>query len=387
MKADLLIEGGRLLDPAAGIDMYGAVAVKDGKILSLHPMGDGIQAKTRICAEGCCVVPGFIDVHTHINYLNQANGMPVDIAGIPSGVTAAADAGSTGVSNYKGLLRNLELCETKTKIMLNVSAGGIIMPTQYPEPINPDYWDTELFEEAFRHSDEIIGLKIRISRNITGDMGLKPLEKAVELARRLHTRLIVHPTDPPASMEEIAELLGPGDILTHVYHGEGHSILADNGSILPGIRRARERGVLFDCANGKANTDLSVAKAALREGFFPDTISTDHTLTSWNHPLVHNLPVVLSKYMALGLSLEQVLECTTANAAAQMGMEGEWGTLREGTSADITLLKVQEKKVQFTDKNGSFICGDTLLVPHGTIIDGKLLYLSTEMFGTVSIPG
>lgn len=306
--------------------------------------------------------------------------MPVDIVNIPNSVTATADAGSTGVSNYRGLLDYLSTCETKTKIMLNVSACGIIMPTQFGEPVDPALWDVGLFDEAFAECGEkLIGLKIRISRDIVGELGLTPLKKAVELAERYQTRVIVHPTNPPATMEEIVSILRTGDVLTHVYHGEGNSIL-DGEKVLDAIWEARARGVLFDCANGKANTKLTVVRQALKNNFLPDTISTDLTLTSWKNPWIFSLPVVMSKYMALGLTLEEVILCTTANAAEQLGMAGDWGTLQEGSSADISILELKDRISCYPDRYGDFTEGHRMLMPRGTVIDGSALYVSAELF-------
>ena len=383
MKIDLKITNGRIVDPKSGTDQKGTILVKDRKIYKIlfENAGEEYQASHEIKAEECIVCPGLIDVHTHFNYKNQANGMPVDLAGIPSGVTATVDAGSTGVSTYKGFLKNLNNCETKTKIMLNVSAGGIIMPTQYPEPVNPSYWDLSLFDEAFEHYGEsIVGLKIRVGRDVLGDLGAEVLDRTIELAERYHTRVIVHPTNSSLSMSEIAKRLRKGDVFTHMYHGEGGSILDEKGHIYPEILEARKRGVQFDCATGKANTLLSVVRKALKENFLPDTISTDLTLTSWNHPWIYSLPIVMSKYMALGLSFDQVLKCVTVNAAAQFSLKEEWGALEEGRNADLAILRVAKKECDFADKYGDSVHGHELIKPLATIINGQVMYQAVELF-------
>lgn len=382
MKVDLIIRNGHILDPAAGIDLHGSVVVHKKKIIKLaENAAEGFQAEKEIDAGGRMVIPGLIDAHTHINYLGQANGALPDLLCIPNGVTAAIDAGSTGVSNYKRFLRDLAGQEIKTKIMLNVSACGIIMPTWFPEPLNPDCWDTEWFDEAFEdYGDKITGLKIRISKNVIGDLGIRPLEAALKLAKHCRTRVIVHLTDPILPIGELADMMRPGDILTHIHQGKGETILK-NGVIDHRVLDAQRRGVIMDCANGKFNVSLAVARRAIQEGFLPDSISSDLNVTNWYSPWVFSLPIIMSKYLALGMTVSQIIERTTAAPALQMGCEGNLGTLREGTAADITILELKEKKSEFKDILGESIQGSHLFVPAAAIVDGKIRYLSSELFG------
>ncbi|MCB6611514.1 amidohydrolase family protein [[Clostridium] symbiosum] len=382
MKADIIIKNGHIFDPAAGIDMHGNVIINKKQIVKLtETITEGeYEAVREIDAGGRMVIPGLIDAHTHINYLGQANGAPADLLCIPNGVTAAIDAGSTGVSNYKGLLHCLSQHEIKTKIMLNVSAGGIIMPTWYPEPLDPECWDTDWFDEAFENfRREIIGLKIRVSRNVLGSLGVKPLEAALKLAERYNTRVIVHLTDPILPIGALADMMRSGDILTHIHHGKGETILK-NGTIDKRVLDAQKRGVIMDCANGKFNISLEVARRAIEEKFFPDSISSDLNISNWCSPWVFSLPIVMSKYLALGMTVKQIVERVTAAPALQMGEEKNLGTLREGTSADITILELIEKKTEFKDIFGGSICGTQLFMPRAAILDGKIRFLSSEMY-------
>ncbi len=378
MNAEYIIKKGRLLDPRKGLDMVSDLAVSDGKIANIG-QNSTYQSDRIIDAEGCLVVPGVIDIHAHIFENGVWNGMPADLAAIPLGVTAMVDAGSSGVSNYKALLRECESNHIRSKIMLNVSACGIIMPTQFSEPVDPKTWNVALFDEAFeKYGDRITGLKLRINRAVVKDLGLEPLKAAVRLSERYGKRVIAHVTDAPVSMTEVADCMRPGDVFCHVYHGTGNTIFDENGIIQKGIWKARERGVIFDVASGRGNFSLAVAQKALEQGFLPDTISSDVTLQNWHNPLAGNLVCVMSRFLALGLSLEDIISRVTAVPAKQFGVEG-LGTLEVGTPADISIFKLADKAVRFTDKFGSEVCGTQEFVPMGTMIGGELLYRNVDL--------
>ncbi|MGE4283789.1 MAG: amidohydrolase family protein [Clostridia bacterium] len=377
LSADLIIRNGHVYDPCGNIDFMGDIAVKDRKIVAYDPPKD-IKATKELNVQGCWVVPGLIDAHTHCNWLGNYIGMPTDIACIPYGVTATIDAGSTGVSNYRSLLRYLDTCETKTKIMLHLSASGQIMSSQFAENIDPSVWDMELFERAFQHcGDRIVGLKLRASKAVLKELGLDPLHKALKLADHLNTRLFLHSTDPLVTMSELTSYLRPHDVVAHMYHGEGETMIKD-GRVAEGIIESRKRGVIFDVSQGKGGFSIEVARASIAQGFLPDTISTDLNAENWNNPLDFSLLMTMSKHMALGMSFEQVLRCVTGNAAEQMGMQGEIGTLAIGTCADITILKTTDKAVEFRDIYNNTVRSEQILMPLATIIDGQVLYRTPD---------
>ena len=225
MQADLLIKNGHVYDPGAGIDHFGDVAVAAGRILSNH--AENVSACQVIDAKGAYVLPGLIDIHTHVSRYVTHIGLNPDIACIPNGVTAVADCGSSGISNFRSVLRVLRDFEIKSRLVLHVSAGGQIMTTQFTENMDYTVWNTRYFEDAFREYPKmIIGLKIRVSRNVLKDLGMEPLKRALQLAEHLNTRLFVHATDPACTMEELVGMLRPGDVLSHIYHGEGHTLLS-----------------------------------------------------------------------------------------------------------------------------------------------------------------
>lgn len=374
---DLLIKGGRIFDPGRHVDFVGDIAVRKGRIVD---SGSELlyEAERTVNACGFFVVPGLIDVHTHINWKGNYIGMPADLGCIPNGVTATIDAGSTGVSNYRALLQYMDTCEVKTKMLLHASASGQIMSKQFAENINPDVWNIDLFERAFEQWGERIGgIKLRISRNVVGNLNMYPLEKAIELAEHLHTRVFVHPTNPPVTMGEAASFLRTGDVMCHMYHGEGNTILA-NGTLAEGIMEARKRGVIYDVSQGKGNFSIALAGEAIKQGFLPDTISTDLNIENWNDPWDFSLLMTMSKLMALGMEFADVIRCTTVNAAKIYGEPEEMGTLKTGTAADITVLELKDQNMPFTDRYGNMIMGKQVLKPMATIIDGKLLYCSSD---------
>ncbi len=377
MKVDVLIKNGRIYDPGSKIDYRGDIAVKDKRIVSLNA-GEKPDAGKVLDAHGAYVLPGLIDVHTHCNWLGNYIGMPADLASIPAGVTATIDAGSTGVSNYRAFLRYLDSCEVKSKIMLHASASGQIMSRQFSENIDPSVWDLNLFEKAFRDcGDRIVGIKIRVSKNVVGPLGLKPLEEVVKLADHFGTRLFVHPTDPSGSMADVARLLRAGDVICHMYHGFGNTI-QEGERIAEDVLAARKRGVLFDVSQGQGNFSLDLAEKAIAQGFVPDTISTDLNYENWNHPLVFSLPMTMSKMMALGMDFETVVKCVTTRAAEQFGEAGNLGTLAAGSAGDITVVALVDAETTYRDIHGNERRSDKRIVPLATVIDGEVLYRSPE---------
>ena len=374
MTADLLIKNGRVIDPSRGLDGPGAVAVRGRRII---PYEEGMEAKTVIDASGCIVSPGLIDFHAHIYERGTDSGANPDLAALPYGVTAIADAGSSGVSTYRSFLDRLALCRVKTKLCLHISPTGQVTH-EYPELLRPEKWRMEKFQEAVELcGDKLIGLKMRVQRSVVGEAGLEPMEAALALAERLGQRLVVHVTDPPVPEREVAARLRPGDVFCHVYHGRGHTIL-ENGKVSPALWEARRRGVIFDCCHGTANFSFPVVREALAQGFLPDVISSDLNTVSWCRAPLYNLTLVMSKLLALGMPLEKILACVTSTPARLMGEEGRWGTLAPGSDADIAILRLARRRTVFRDTEGNRMEGEELFLPMATVLDGALVCRSPE---------
>lgn len=378
MKADILIQGGTVIDPARNINQKQDLAIQRGKIVEV-PQGEAVEADQVLPAQGHIVVPGLIDLHAHLNYLGSANGLPGDAACLPNGVTAVADAGSVGVSNYRALLHQTESWMVKTRFYLNVSAGGQIMSKQFPEPLDPSKWEDSLFQKALADGQgRILGFKVRTSKKVVGELGLVPLKAAICLAQRFSVPLVVHPTDPPLPMGELAAMLEPGSILCHIYQGVGETAIQGD-KLSDGLMQAQRRGVIYDVAHGRLNFSFPVAREALRLGLEPDTISTDASQANWNKLPMVSLPIVMGKFLAMGMPLEKVIEKTTSRPARILGQEGEWGTLTPGTCADVAILKIVNQPVIYQDCFGNEQPGAQRLSVRATILDGKIVYRTAEM--------
>lgn len=378
MNADVLITNAHVYDPGAGIDWEGNVAVFKGKILSLHAPSDTVARQT-IDATDCLVVPGLIDLHTHDSRYATHIGLNPDIACIPNGVTMVVDCGSSGVSNYRAVLRILNGFEIRTRLVLHVSAGGQMMTSQFVENCNPSVWDVRLFEDAFeQHPNEIVGLKIRASKEVLDRYGKDPVAKAVQLADHLGTRLFVHATNCVCPMSELVEMLRPGDVVSHIFQGEGNTVLSETGRVGDVLFAAQKKGIVMDVAQGQGNLSLVLAKECIAEGFIPDTVSTDLNIPNWRSPLVFSLLMTMTKMMALGMSLEDVILGTTTHPAKVLGLGRELGTLREGTTADISVLKIVKTPTVFKDKYGNEVQSDWHFEARATIVAGNVQFQHPE---------
>ena len=374
MKYDLQITGGTVIDPARGVERTGDVFVRAGQIAT-PPAGAGAETERVIDVTGCVVAPGLIDFHLHLYTGGTEIGIEPDLGLLPQGVTTAVDAGSAGIANYD-LFSSSVVARSVVRIksFLHVAPAGLVT-TRYPENVDPCHYDVARMAEVFaRHQGEVLGLKIRQSRSIVGALGLAPLRATLQIAESLGCRVVVHVTDPPGSAEEIADLLRPGDIFCHVFHGTGGTILSSDGVLLPGIRAARARGVLFDAANGRSHFAFAVARAALRQSFPPDVISTDLTVGTLYCEPVFGLPHVMSKYLTLGVPLRDVVAACTMTPARLLGLEGEIGTLAPGACADIAVFRQVETPVGYVDSLGERLVGQVMLVPQLTVRAGRVVY-------------
>ena len=387
MKADFVIRGGRVIDPAAGVDEVKNIYISGARIFEPGPDDETSGAQV-IDASGMIVCPGLIDFHAHLFYSGSDISIHPDL--LPAqGTTAAVDAGSAGCANYEAFSGGV--CAQsliRMKNFMNLYPGGQTSAAVL-EDYRPELCRTDALARVIdRHRDEILGLKIRFSRGIIPEnAGTDPLKFCVETAEKLeqmlgkHLRVCVHMTDSPVDSGEAADCLRPGDIFCHCYQGAGNPIVRPDGAIAEGVLRARARGVLFDAANGRANFCFETAKNALAAGFLPDIISSDLTVfTFLKPPHVGSLPAVLSKYLALGMQLPEVLRCCTAVPAEIMGLEGEAGTLAPGAAADIAVFSLEDRKWTQADSRGDTLeCGKRL-VPQMTMRAGKVLYCREEFY-------
>lgn len=374
MRSRIYLKNGRVLDPSSGIDKLLDVEITDGRITALGKL-EPTEGEV-FDAGGCCVVPGLIDYHTHLFEGGSQFGFDADLM-LPSGVTTAVDAGTTGTAAYEAFHCQLQNHKVRTFTFLNLSPMGQ-MGSGLNENLDPALVRLDDMRELVRrYPGEIRAVKVRISRSIVGALGSAPLYKAIETAQELDLPVVVHSTDACIPMEELAKALRPGDVLCHVFHGKGSTILDENGKVKPELWQAQERGVRMDAANGRNNFAFAVAKAALKQGFKPDIISTDLTAaTVQSGRMARNLPFLMSKYLAMGMTLNDVLERTTITPAKALGLADGSGTLTLGARADLAVLTVQRRPCRFMDAGGVMLDGNQMLANLLTVQNGKVVYNS-----------
>ena len=376
-KGKILIRGGTVVDPAS--DMFGKadVLIHNDKIITA--VSDG-EADKVIDAAGCLVLPGLIDYHAHLFFNKMEIGVNPDLALLPQGVTTAVDQGSAGITNAAEFLETvIDVSQVRVFAHLHVSPAGLATLPDCLENVDPSLYDLQRSRDLIAKHDRLVGLKIRQSKEIVGDWGLEPLKATIRMAEAIGCPVVVHTTNPPGDVDEMVSLLRPGDVFTHVYQGKGSTILDGGGAVRLAVRAARERGVIFDTADGRGHYAFSVAKAAIGDGFLPDVISTDVVRSSLFEPTVFGLPLIMSKYLALGMSLPDVVGACTANPAKLLGMQGQIGTLAPGAFADVAIFKLKDSTLQMRDVFGDALTCGRLFVPQLTMLSGKVVYRSIEL--------
>lgn len=344
----LVIKNGRVIDPLNGIDCTTDVAVDGGCIRAVGPY-EAAPADNVIDAAGCYVLPGLIDHHCHLAPFAKI-GLPGEAVCFASGVTTAVDAGSAGCDTYAAHRPYRQLTRLGIHAYLNVCSTGLdSLPTL--EDVDPAHFDEDGLRACFaQYGDELVGLKLRTSAPIVREKGYEPLRQTIALADRLGLSVMVHCTDPPAGLDELLDLLRPGDVLTHMYMNKG-SCLVQDGRVIDAAWRARERGVLFEAADARAHFGLPVAQEAIREGFLPDLLATDLTQLSMHlRPTSFNLAMQMSRYTALGISFEKVVELCTVNPARQMKILDRAGSLTVGHAADVAVFRPVERENVIGDR-------------------------------------
>lgn len=379
---DIVIENGQVIDTQNNYNSVADIAIKNGKIVGVGQHKDS-PSDRRIDAAGCIVTPGLIDVHAHLWPLTKM-GISTETACLPSGVTTVVDAGSAGWANYETNRGFMSNCKVRVKTLVNVSPTGL-PHNGCIENVDPDYLDGIYVGEIERlfayYSDELLGIKIRMNSAVIKNMGSYPLEKALELAEKCGTKLVVHSTESAIPMAELCNLLREGDVLTHMYHNRGETnLLDDNKCVIEEAWEARKRHVWFDVGHAQGHCDIGTARAAIQQGFKPDLIGTDACEEGmFREKLMFSLPFILSKMLSLGLSLEEVIAAVTEKAAKWMGLEGKIGCLSPGAYADVALFKLKEKEFQYSDRNSETIYrGSHLLKPVAVVKDGQIVYRDLE---------
>ena len=370
----LLIKNGTVIDPANNLRGVFDVAVEGGKIAALAPRIDA-PAISEINASGCLVVPGLIDHHAHVWPLAKI-GIPAESACFSSGVTTVVDAGSTGALTFRKYLDFISSAKLTVKAYVNVCSAGLDSLPEHMEDVVPEHFDEGALRELFdEHGKNLLGLKLRTSREIVGALGYEPLKQTVRLAEKLGVSVMVHCTNPPGEMSELVECLRPGDVMTHMYMNKGSTIIDEAGHVKKAVREARQRGVVFEAADARAHFGFSTAEAAVREGFLPDILATDITkLSVFLRPTTFSMANQLAKYSMLGIPEKELFAMCTVNPARHMKIDA--GTLGVGKTADIAVFRKEEKAVTFGDRadstavlrEGRFIYRTMMTVKNGEMV-------------------
>ena len=372
---DLLLKGGELLDPSQDLKGRLDVAVQDGVISQVAPNIRPTSSTRVVDVAGKLVVPGLIDLHCHIYEGVNQTGVNPDLAGVYAGVTTLVDAGSAGCYTFGGFPRYV-VPQAKTRIvcMLHISRTGLSYQPDLSRREDIDLDETVRVIEANRPL--IQGIKIRAVGPAVPTMGVEMVELAKRAANEAGVRLMVHigdrfAGDGPTITRQLLPLLEPGDIITHLFSGNPGRILDDDGNVLPELMEAQERGVFFDTAHGRQNFSFDVAKRAIDGGVRPRSISTDLTIPGRENT-VHSLTEMLSRFLALGFPLEDVIRMSTVNPASALDMEDTLGSLTVGREADITVLDEVTGDWVFHDTQGDTLQGDKALVPVVTVRAGEV---------------
>jgi dihydroorotase len=373
---DLLIKGGEVVDPGGGRGGQLDVAIKRDRIAAVDRDIPAEAAFRVIDASGQYVTPGLVDLHTHVYHHVTFWGIDPGPVAARSGVTTWLDVGSAGAYNWPGFREYIvKPSDVRIYGLLNISAIGLTASTG--ELLNLDYCDVDLCCKLIdRHRDLILGVKARIDRNTTGPSGIEPLRRARQAAERCELPLMVHIGIGPPSVEEVLALLRPGDILTHCFTGQSMRIVDQHGALLEAARRAWDTGVIMDIGHGAGSFSFETAEALIGAGYRPDVISSDIHQLSINGPLF-DLPTCMSKFLALGLSLEQVVHAATARPAAALDLP-DVGTLRPGALADVALFRVHEGRFAFYDIHMNRREGTQLIRNTLTIAGGRPLPLAPD---------
>jgi dihydroorotase len=369
MAFDLVLRGGRVIDPSQGIDSVTDVGFRDGRAAGL---GTGLEGGTVRDVSGLIVTPGLIDLHTHVYWGGTSLGVDPAILA-RGGCTTLVDTGSAGPGNYPGFLEHvIKPSPVRIIALLNVSFAGIYGFSR--RVMVGESGDLRLMapidavEVARANSDTIGGIKVRVGFNASGNSGTVPLDIALKVAEEAGLPLMAHIDVPPPTLEEVLVRLRPGDILTHCFRPFPNNPTTPDGGVRPAVIEARKRGVIFDIGHGMGSFAFKTAKAMLANSFLPDCISSDVHALCIDGP-AFDLLTTMSKFLCLGLPLPETVRAAT-EAPAKALRRGDLGTLKTGAAGDASVLELVSGDFDFVDSTGEHLAGRTRLKVRAVVMNG-----------------
>ena len=360
---DLIIKGGRVIDPSVRLDAIRDVAISGGRIAAIEATIAGDAADT-LDAHGKLVVPGLLDIHTHCGRFTQGPGLVLQ-----DGVTGWIDAGSQGADHIGDTIAVARSSPQQGRVLINIGRAGILPDGDTMDLKNADVAAAR--EAIAKNRDFIVGVKARLSQDVAGENDFEVLRRTQEVATSFHLPVMIHMGQTISPLPKLIALLKRGDIVTHMFAPPPHSIIDDSGHILPEVLAARRRGVWFDVGNGqKGHMRWDTIAAIMKAGFWPDTFSTDWN-TNAHETGVIDLPNCMSKLFGYGMTVDQAIARATVNAARIFPLFHDRGTLKVGAHADIAVLELRKGDFEFLDNYNNKITGQERLFPSATVLAGK----------------
>ena len=361
---DLVIKGGRVIDPSMGLDAIRDIAISGGSIAAVEA-SIAADAAATIDARGKLVTAGLIDIHTHAGRSKEGPSMCLQ-----DGVTGWVDAGSGGADNIDAVAAIARSAPQTGRCLVNIARTGVVTPTGELHDINAA--NVAMAKAAVeRNLDVVIGVKARLSDNVAGENDLEALRRAQEVARSFNLPVMIHIGQNYSPLRSLLALLKRGDIITHIYAPGKNGILDDVGILRPEVLAAHRRGVIFDFGNGVSDHfDWDTVEKATKQGLWPDTFSTDWNANSKTSGVV-DLPNVMSKFIMFGMPLDRIIAAATVNAARCFPAFDDRGTLNTGAPADIAIMELREGAFEFLDNYKGTRTGRQRLFPSEVVLGGK----------------
>ena len=362
-KYDLIIRGGRVIDPSVHLDAVRDVAISGGRIAAVETGITG-EATDILDARGKLVVPGLIDVHTHAARSAEGPGMM-----LKDGVTGWIDAGSQGADHIADVVAIARSSPQPGRVLINIGKAGILPDGDTMDLVRADVAAAR--EAIARNRDFVVGVKARLSRDVAGQNDYEVLRRAQEVASFFNLPVMIHMGQTISPFGKLVALLKRGDIVTHMFAPPPNSIVDDNGRILPEVLAARRRGVWFDIGNGMTgHMRWDTIGAIMKAGFWPDSFSTDWNTNSRTTGVV-DLPNCMSKLFGYGMTVTEAIACATVNPSRMFPLFNDRGTLNVGAPADVAVLELREGTFEFLDNYKGTITGRQRLFPSATVLGGK----------------